>query len=106
MEARKDGLDISLFRRLSEAHPEAVVDLLFQYRMNADIMLLSNKLIYNNRLSCGCDEVANRTLKIPNRLFLKQSHSNLNLTCGTNCWLEALVNERFVFYFLFLFKKS
>jgi DNA replication ATP-dependent helicase Dna2 len=96
MEARKDGLDISLFRRLSEAHPEAVVDLLFQYRMNADIMLLSNRLIYNNRLSCGCDEVANRTLKPPNPLFLKQSHSDHGLMCGTNCWLEALVNERLV----------
>jgi DNA replication ATP-dependent helicase Dna2 len=98
MEARKEGLDVSLFRRLSEAHPEAVVDLLFQYRMNADIMLLSNRLIYNNRLSCGCDEVADRTLKLPNKLFLKKSHSDHGLNCGTNCWLEALVNERFVFF--------
>lgn len=94
MEARKAGLDVSLFRRLSEAHPEAVVDLRFQYRMNSDIMLLSNKLIYNNRLCCGCEEVANRTLKLPNKQFLKQSHSRHALACGTNCWLEALVDER------------
>src|SRR5258708_3839618 len=38
------GLDVSLFKRLSEAHPQAVVELTFQYRMNEDIMLLSNKV--------------------------------------------------------------
>lgn len=70
------------------------MDLRFQYRMNADIMLLSNRLIYDNRLSCGCDEVANRTLKLPNRQFLKQLHSEHGLMCGTTCWLEALVDER------------
>jgi len=95
-EARKGGLDVSLFRRLSEAHPEAVVDLRLQYRMNSDIMLLSNQLIYDNRLSCGCEEVAKRSLSLPNRQFLNDLHSASGpRDCGPSCWLEALVNDRF-----------
>ena len=66
-EARKGGLNVSLFRRLSDAHPEAVVDLNYQYRMNEDIMLLSNRLVYDNRLKCGSVEVAQRSLVIPNK---------------------------------------
>ncbi|KAI0718426.1 Dna2-domain-containing protein [Cerioporus squamosus] len=69
--ARKGGLEISLFRRLSDAHPEAVVDLTHQYRMNADIMTLSNKLIYSDRLQCGSDYVAQRGLKLPIRRICK-----------------------------------
>jgi hypothetical protein len=33
-------------------------------------------------------------LKLPNRQFLKQLHSEHGLMCGTTCWLEALVDER------------
>jgi DNA replication ATP-dependent helicase Dna2 len=54
-------MDVSLFKRLSEAHPQAVVNLEFQYRMNADIMLLSNTLVYNHRLRCGTPAVAEVT---------------------------------------------
>ncbi|KAJ2918121.1 hypothetical protein MD484_g2295, partial [Candolleomyces efflorescens] len=63
--ARRGGLDVSLFRRLSDAHPESVIDLREQYRMNEDIMLLSNKLIYSDRLKCGSEEVAKRRLILP-----------------------------------------
>ncbi|KAH8109923.1 Dna2-domain-containing protein [Phellopilus nigrolimitatus] len=45
-DARKGGLDVSLFRRLSDAHPNAV-------------------LIYGDRLKCGSVEVARRSLQIP-----------------------------------------
>ncbi|KAL9625814.1 MAG: hypothetical protein Q9160_000134 [Pyrenula sp. 1 TL-2023] len=65
-EAQSGGLDISLFKTLSESHPEAVVSLSHQYRMAEDIMLLSNTLIYNHRLKCGTPAVASRTLHIPN----------------------------------------
>ena len=100
-EARKGGLDVSIFRRLSGAHPEAVVDLRLQYRMNSDIMLLSNQLIYDNRLSCGCEEVAKRSLSLPNRKFLNDLHpgsSSRPRHCGggASCWLETLANDRFV----------
>lgn len=57
-EAREGGMEVSLFKRLSEAHPQAVVTLEYQYRMNKDIMLLSNALVYNYRLRCGTPDVA------------------------------------------------
>jgi DNA replication ATP-dependent helicase Dna2 len=89
-EARKGGLDVSLFRRLSEAHPHAVVELTQQYRMNADIMLLSNKLIYNDRLSCGNQKVANQSLIPPNNAFIQWIHTPTS-PCGNLCWMKELM---------------
>ncbi|XP_024544852.1 DNA replication ATP-dependent helicase/nuclease DNA2 isoform X1 [Selaginella moellendorffii] len=63
-EAREKGMAISLFRKLSEAHPFAVAALEFQYRMCSAIMNLSNVLIYGNRLRCGSTEVANARLYV------------------------------------------
>ncbi|THG99127.1 hypothetical protein EW026_g3162 [Hermanssonia centrifuga] len=91
-DARKGGLDVSLFRRLSEAHPHAVVDLVDQYRMNEDIMLLSNKLIYSNRLRCGSLEVAKQGLVIPDRSFLQNLHSSSDRP-KCDCWIEKLLDE-------------
>ncbi|RPD65180.1 Dna2-domain-containing protein [Lentinus tigrinus ALCF2SS1-7] len=90
--ARKGGLEVSLFRRLSDAHPEAVVDLTHQYRMNADIMLLSNKLIYSDRLQCGSDAVAARSLKLPNETFLTSLHARSQCR-KLDCWLSKLMDE-------------
>ncbi|KZT00075.1 Dna2-domain-containing protein [Laetiporus sulphureus 93-53] len=95
--ARKGGLDVSLFRRLSDAHPNAVVDLTEQYRMNADIMALSNKLIYSDRLRCGSEAVATRSLVVPNRPFLRGLHTASGLPCQRSkggCWLSRLLDER------------
>ncbi|KAF8184796.1 Dna2-domain-containing protein [Pholiota molesta] len=93
-EARKGGLDVSLFRRLSEAHPEAVVDLRFQYRMNADIMLLSNRLIYDDRLRCGNEAVARASLALGDRGFLGRLHPAAGACVPQEaCWLEKLVDE-------------
>jgi DNA replication ATP-dependent helicase Dna2 len=64
-EAQEGGLDTSLFKMLSDSQPESVVYLEHQYRMAEDIMLLSNRLIYNGRLKCGTESIANRTLSIP-----------------------------------------
>lgn len=61
-QARKDGMDVSLFRRLSEAHPVAVQQLSFQYRMNADIMCVANRLVYGGKLKCGSCRVASNHL--------------------------------------------
>lgn len=41
-----------------------MTSLTFQYRMNEDIMALSNKLIYEGRLKCGNEEVARQVLKL------------------------------------------
>ncbi|KAG2439348.1 hypothetical protein HXX76_004707 [Chlamydomonas incerta] len=64
-EAAAGGLGVSLFRRLSEAHPQAVVTLSSQYRMCADIMALSNALVYNGRMRCGSNAVATAQLHLP-----------------------------------------
>ncbi|KAF4534256.1 DNA replication factor DNA2 [Lasiodiplodia theobromae] len=75
-EAQEGGLDVSLFKLLSEGQPDAVVSLEHQYRMCADIMLLSNTLIYDGRLKCGNDSVANRALTVPNIDALERYHSS------------------------------
>ncbi|BGP02897.1 putative DNA replication helicase Dna2 [Rhodotorula toruloides ATCC 204091] len=62
--ARKGGLDVSLFKRLSDAHPNAVVNLTHQYRMNSDIMSLSNELVYSGQLKVGDERVGGRKLGV------------------------------------------
>ncbi|CAG8593896.1 4276_t:CDS:10 [Paraglomus brasilianum] len=94
-EARKKGMSVSLFKTLSEAHPEAVVNLQHQYRMNKDIMLLSNQLIYDNKLRCGSPEVAERCLTVPYIKKIDEFHvaDNEPFLCdGQKCWLRQLVS--------------
>lgn len=64
-QARREGLQNSLFKQLCEAHPTAVASLTYQYRMNSEIMMLSNKLVYGNRLRCGSDYVRRQRLHLP-----------------------------------------
>ncbi|KAJ8756155.1 hypothetical protein K2173_024702 [Erythroxylum novogranatense] len=78
-EARENGMGISLFCRLSEAHPQAISALQSQYRMSQGIMELSNALIYGDRLRCGSSDIANARLKI----------SNIN-TCSS--WINDVLN--------------
>jgi len=102
-EARVGGLDISLFKHLSDMHPSSVVYLEHQYRMCADVMALSNDLIYNGRLKCGNQEVANRTISIPRMDGLKDihhnpstlSHSAKSICLGPvrgRCWIRDLLD--------------
>ena len=99
--AREGGLDISLFKLLSDAHPEAVVSLEHQYRMCEEIMSLSNRLIYDGRLKCGNEAVAARTLQLPDPNGLKKLHKKTYLelagdACnGENCWIKHLLDERY-----------
>ncbi|XP_024627209.1 DNA replication ATP-dependent helicase/nuclease JHS1 isoform X2 [Medicago truncatula] len=75
-EARENGMGMSLFCRLSEAHPQAISALQSQ-----GIMDLSNALIYGDRLRCGTSEIANAKLEFS----------------GLNCslpWLENVLNPR------------
>lgn len=62
--ALENGLDVSLFRMLSERYPHAVAKLAKQYRMCEDVMTLSNELIYDGQLRCGSEVVASRTLQL------------------------------------------
>jgi DNA replication ATP-dependent helicase Dna2 len=91
-EAREGGLDISLFKLLSEAQPQAVVNLEHQYRMCEEIMTLSNELIYSGRLKCGTPDVAKRALKLPDPTGLEKLHRD-NGNCNPRCWLADLFCE-------------
>ena len=44
---------------------QAVVTLRRQYRMNEDIMSLSNALVYSGAMRCGSEQVANARLRLP-----------------------------------------
>ncbi|KAH8922045.1 Dna2-domain-containing protein, partial [Atractiella rhizophila] len=91
IEAREKGLDISLFKRLSDAHPQAIVYLTQQYRMNADIMEVSNRLIYDGRLRCGSEDVARRQLFLPRVEEFATFHESS--TCAMDaCWLKILLD--------------
>lgn len=58
--------------------------------MNADIMLLSNRLIYEDRLRCGSDAVANQALVLPHRRSCAEISE---AKCGEACWVQTLMNE-------------
>lgn len=105
-EAREGGLDVSLFKLLSDAHPQSVVNLEHQYRMCEDIMTLSNTLIYDGRLRCGTEAVRTRKLHIPRLEALKQKHydaSSLRLPgtprsfctgpAPSRCWLYDVLDS-------------
>lgn len=100
--AQEGGLDVSLFKLLSDAQPDSVVNLEHQYRMCEDVMLLSNTLIYSGRLKCGTPQVASRSLEVPNINAVKKFHSgeivpsqpHRGICLGTmqgRCWLQDLI---------------
>ncbi|EGX93313.1 DNA replication helicase Dna2, putative [Cordyceps militaris CM01] len=104
--ARQGGLDVSLFKLLSDSHPDSVVNLAHQYRMCEDIMTLSNTLIYDGKLVCGTEELRKKKLHIPNMKALSQRHHNAStvLLPGTprsfckgpapsQCWLYDLLES-------------
>ncbi|RYP17541.1 hypothetical protein DL767_010001 [Monosporascus sp. MG133] len=103
-EARNGGLDISLFKLLSDTHPDSVVNLEHQYRMCEDIMTLSNTLIYRGRLKCGTKALRNQKLNVPHMEALGRRHydSRTIIRPGTprsictglgdrKCWLRNLL---------------
>lgn len=103
--ARTGGLDVSLFKLLSDSHPDSVVNLAHQYRMCEDIMTLSNTLIYNGQLQCGTEALKTRKLHIPNMTSLSQRHyspsslarsSTPRSVCTApaprRCWLYDLID--------------
>lgn len=88
--ARRGGLDVSLFRLLSDEHPESVVDLTYQYRMNEDIMSISNKLVYGERLKCGSEEIAKQGLVLPTTIReAVEGHC-----MDQRCWIDDLAQEQ------------
>lgn len=94
--ARVHGLQKSLFTLLAEAHPEAIAFLEFQYRMNEDIMLISNTLVYDNKLRCANRQVASRSLRLPSRQQgLEKIHADNGGRCRRRpCWIEEVIDPR------------
>jgi DNA replication ATP-dependent helicase Dna2 len=94
-QARQGGLDVSLFRRLTNAHPQAVVELAEQYRMNEEIMTLSNRLIYREKLKAGSESVRKRKLVIPKFDLVKQlcERTGCDREGERRCWLRQLLDE-------------
>ncbi|XP_059214337.1 DNA replication ATP-dependent helicase/nuclease DNA2 [Centropristis striata] len=89
-EARSRGMDESLFKRL-ELHSEAVVQLNVQYRMNRQIMSLSNSLMYEGRLECGSEKTATALITLP---FLQSVQSELSAYSETQAqhdlaWIQT-----------------
>lgn len=94
--ALEGGLDVSLFRHLSETQAHAVAELGRQYRMCEEIMSLSNELIYHGKLRCGSDPVAQRTLQTLDASILSSFH-NTHSACPTvssACWLARSTNPQ------------
>lgn len=56
-------------------------------------MLLSNKLIYGDRLKCGSREVAEKCLVLPERANWDEQHAGCP---QQDCWLDKLLDEKFV----------
>eukprot|EP01080_Neovahlkampfia_damariscottae_P003681 gene3681-6495_t len=63
-EAKELGMNTSLFQFLGRKFKQAVQPLLFQYRMNEDILYLSNNLVYKNKLKCYSNEIKQKKLKL------------------------------------------
>lgn len=63
-------------------------------------MLLSNHLIYENRLKCGSEAVANQSLVLPNRKACAEWCKDATCSKGDEgpeeCWIQGLMNERYV----------
>lgn len=93
--AHKEGMAESLFKTLSEKHPHSVVDLRYQYRMNSEIMNLSNTLIYGKRLICANPGISESAFSYgpPNR-SIKESPGPL-----TKSIITRIIDKRYIYYF-------
>ena len=83
-EAQARGMDISLLKRLVEAHPEATICLTAQYRMNDDIMILCNTLIYESRMTCATPAIAFARLLLPSFPLALSSDNNSKKNSNSN----------------------
>lgn len=91
----------TIFKMLAAAHPSAVTKLRIQYRMNEDIMKLSNNLIYQGMLRCGNESVAKRKfeftdshyLEMRSLLDLKRIEAFVDPQLRTKTWIEEILDH-------------
>jgi DNA replication ATP-dependent helicase Dna2 len=69
-----------------------MVYLTHQYRMNSDIMSLSNRLIYHDRLKCGSEGIAERGLQLPHPERFTECCKHVKRE--RPCWIPELLDER------------
>ena len=87
--ARAMGMGVSLFQRLyrvvqsSELCRPYMSYLRYQYRMNKQVLQLCNKIVYDNKLMCGNQYVANAVMDYPNWSRTEALYSNKT----SNNWL-------------------
>ncbi|KAG5438491.1 hypothetical protein PCANB_002595 [Pneumocystis canis] len=89
-----ESMETSLFKLLSDANPLAIVSLEYQYRMNKDIMLLSNTLIYNGKLKSGDERTSCKFLDCSNFFMLDTLHLKKEdqYICNINeCWIKKIL---------------
>lgn len=99
--AQEGGLDVSLFKRLSDHRPESVVNLEHQYRMCKDIMMVSNRLIYDGRLKCGSEAIASQYLHIPDKGAVAGWKTK---DCRPETdWIQWVLQERRVFFYYYYY---
>ena len=63
--ADKKGMGVSLFERLCKLHPQCMTLFKKQYRMCADILELSNSIIYHGVMQTGNQQIAEQTQSFP-----------------------------------------
>ncbi|XP_041474076.1 DNA replication ATP-dependent helicase/nuclease DNA2-like [Lytechinus variegatus] len=91
--ARDLGMDESLFQRLVSAHSSSAMSLSLQFRMNSEIMAISNHMVYDGAMRCGNEAVAKGTVSLP----------YWDAWCEESCedaWLEDAVDPKTVVSFL------
>lgn len=96
MKSKEIGnVNTSLFHRLSENHPQSLILLKKQYRMNSDIMSISNKFIYDNNLQCGNVMIAESKLNLKELnsglKFLMKFDKSKNLEIN---WIEKVLDPQ------------
>ncbi|XP_017055717.2 DNA replication ATP-dependent helicase/nuclease DNA2, partial [Drosophila ficusphila] len=85
-EARRRGADETLFKRLDMGGCTYVLSL--QYRMNATITKLANKLTYGGKLKCGSTEVSEAKLQLETKPQVKAAKW---VTLALHCHLDQAV---------------
>ena len=88
-EAERAGMGTALFSRLAAAHPRAICQLTTQYRMNAEIMDVSNRLVYGGLLRCGSEAQANASLSLPQPHRLPPPSTDAKAWANAREWVVA-----------------
>lgn len=103
LEAQAKGMNVSLFKRFMEAHPDAVCSLTAQYRMNQDIMSVCNALIYEHRMQCALPAVATARITLPHPQLIptpRQMRPTSHAPQGRSDWLYGILQPNPAVVFL------